>query len=382
LKKLISFTLILCLLAAQSIPAQAADLLSAYAGRLLGDIIALISDEYAGEDEICHTELVEMAIRGMTLLLDSYSVYLNEEELEQLTDSLSGRFTGIGVSVFINDDEQAEISRVFPDTPAREAGLKRGDIITGINQAELQGLTLDEVISHIGQAESTVNLQVLRGGKSLRFTIQKREIQTASIYVDTLDEVLGHSVKGHEAIRYIAVSSITDQASAVFKDIVQDLQKEKIDKIILDLRGNTGGYLDEAIAMCEQIVPAGAICHIVDGQGNKVTRSSRLRQPPFSQVVVLIDRYTASAAELIAAALQDADAAIIVGEKSFGKGAVQSLYYLPTGGGLKLTTEEYLRRSGEKINNIGVTPDYIVDFDEENDPSDDIFLLKALELLK
>jgi carboxyl-terminal processing protease len=354
-----------------------------YAGRFLSEIISIITNEYAG-GEVSEEDLLKAALRGMSMILDPYSDYMDEETYARFTGGLSGRLTGIGVVVRQNSDTGRHvIKRVIPSTPAQEAGLKRGDVIMAVNGSSTENLSLDQVIAIILEAESEIILEALRGGETITFTMTKREIPSISVFVETLDEILGEAGMGYDSIRYIAVTSISVNTAAVLKAAMEDLKREGVTGIILDLRGNTGGYLDVAIEICNFIVPRGPICHIVDARGNRETISSRLVHPPYGQMVVLVDRYTASGAELIAAALQDAESAIIVGELTFGKGVIQGLYTLSgIGGALRLTTEEYLRRNGEKINEVGITPDYIIemDFDKYETPEDDM-LIKALELL-
>jgi carboxyl-terminal processing protease len=363
------------------VPANAKELSASAAGMLLGDLITLISDEYIG-GEVSQKALLEAAIRGMTDILDPYSSYLEENELANFTSGLTGRINGLGVQLkrSVNDEQpEIEIMRVLPDTPAREAGLRKGDIIVAVNEESIKNLSLDEVNDRIEESEDEINLNIRRGGDMLAFELTKREIPSFSVYTETLEEILG--VAGYENIRYIAVTSISSNTALALKHTIDDLQKERIKKIIIDLRGNMGGYLDVAVDICNMLVPAGPVCYIVDANGNRTVVNSPLRKAPFDQIVVLVDRYTASGAELIAAALQDSGAAEIVGEETFGKGVIQSLFNLPTGGGLKLTTEEYLRPNGEKINEIGVVPDYITNSDNHGNAADG-FLLMALELFK
>jgi carboxyl-terminal processing protease len=380
IKRISLFVLIICLIILP-VPVHAYET-SASAGRLLSQLIDLITDEYVG-GEITRENLMEAAIHGMTLILDPYSEYMNAETYARFTGSMTGKLVGIGVQLQHGEDGLHKIIRVLPDTPARESGLMRGDIITMVNGQATEGLLLDEVITLIGDPNiPKTQLSVLRGTETKSFEITKREIQSTSVYMEKLEDILGETGKGHDGIRYIAVTAISQNTATALQAIIEQLQKENIEKIILDLRGNTGGYLDVAIEICNLIVPSGPACFTVDASGNRRTLYSRLSTPPFKEIIVLVDRHTASGAEIIAAALQDAGAAFIIGETTFGKGVIQSMYNLSIGGGLKLTTEEYYRRSGGKINGIGVTPDYEqeTEFEDYETPRDSA-LLKALEIL-
>jgi carboxyl-terminal processing protease len=289
---------------------------------------------------------------------------------------------GVGVQMKINENEQHEIVRVLPDSPAREAGLKKGDIITAINNKNTKGRSLDELIDNIRETERNVTFIVQRGTESITFKIPVQEITSISVYVDTLNDILDEAVEEYDSIRYVAVTSISNNTATTLKSVINNLQKEKVTGVIFDFRDNTGGYLDVAIDICKLLVPSGPICHIVDAKGKKEIITSNLKKTPFEKIVVLVDRYTASGAELITAAMQDAKIAVVVGEVTYGKGVIQQMFSFPTGGGLKLTTEEYLRRSGEKINEIGVIPDIIVEsnFNDYETPRDEA-LLKAVSIL-
>jgi carboxyl-terminal processing protease len=157
------------------------------------------------------------------------------------------------------------------------------------------------------------------------------------------------------------------------------MRREGVTGLILDLRGNTGGYLDVTLEICRMLVPRGIILQTVGAAGRTRTFSSHLNAPPFGTMVVLTDRYTASAAEVIASALQDSGAAIVVGERTYGKGVIQSFFVNPSGGALRLTTEEYFTRNGNAINNVGITPD--VEVARDNRQNHDGTLEKALEII-
>jgi carboxyl-terminal processing protease len=356
--------------------------ISASAGRLLGELIALIYNEYAG-DPVTQQELLEAALYGISSILDPYSGYMNTQAMQQFTGGLAGRLTGVGVQIRMNESNRPEIMRVMPNTPAQEAGLRRGDIIISVNGRSTNRLSLDEVIGHIGDpAHTRAVLQVERDGKRLNFDMLKREIASTTVFTDSLEDLMGDEGKGLDHIRYVAVSSISNNTGRALQRVIEQLQREGVTKLILDLRGNAGGYLDVAIEIGNMLIPSGPVCFTVDNRGRRESLNSTLQVLPFQQVVVLVDEATASAAELIAAAMQDAGSGILVGETTYGKGVVQSIFNISGGGGLKLTTEEYLRRSGGKVNGIGVTPDYVVptprtDYETPRDKG----LLKAVELL-
>jgi carboxyl-terminal processing protease len=330
------------------------------AGWLLSDVIELILEEYAGGDVALET-LVEAALRGMTDVLDPYSEYFGNESLKHFTGSLSGQLTGIGVVMRQNADGKPEVIRVLPNSPAQEAGIHKGDIITTVNGQPVDGCTVTEIAAMI--TDSTLRqafIKVTRGKRVITFNMTKRAIPSVTVFTDTPEELL-RVPAGKTTSRYIAVTSISENTAIDLRSALADCKKNNIQNIILDFRGNGGGYLDVAVEICNMLVPKGPIYHTVDSKGSRLTYYSRLETLPLNKIAVLVDQDTASAAELIAAALQDAGAAVIIGETTYGKGVIQTLFPLRTGGALKLTTEEYLRRSGETINGIGVTPDILIE---------------------
>ncbi|MDR3239211.1 MAG: S41 family peptidase [Clostridiales bacterium] len=330
------------------------------AGEMLSGIISLIMSKYTGS-QTNPESLYESAIRGIMERLDPYSVYFSPEELSGFEKSLSGNLFGIGVSLEIDADGAPVIAWVVQDSPAEKAGLAKGDRFLEIDGQELLGLSLDKTIALITAAKDTVRLRVQTESGPRELSIPKVELKFATVFTEKFENLLDEARDRNNAgLRYIGVSSVGEDTAQEFQSAIERLRKEGVSRIVLDLRGNPGGYMDVILQLCQFIVPKGPILFTVDKDGNRVVINSNLEKSPFEKVVVLTNNSTASAAEVLASALQDAKAASIVGEKTFGKGVIQSLYRLPTGGAIKLTTEKYLRRSGSEIDQIGVTPDVIV----------------------
>ena len=326
------------------------------AGYHLSEVIDLIINRYVG-GPITVDELMEAALRGMTDILDEYSVYLSAAELAQFTQSLTGRLVGIGVSMMEREDGRVEVTRVLPGTPAEEAGVLPGDIVVSVDAMDVTGFHRDDVVALITNPNNErVLISFDRDGYIVTFDILKAEISSPTVIVDRLENIPEASgLRGLDNFRYMQISSVGIATGDDVRTAIEQMQSEGVVGIILDLRGNTGGYLDITVDIANQLVPAGMVLQTVNQAGRRRTYSSILQEAPF-EIVVLVNRFTASAAEVIASALQDADAAVVIGERTFGKGLVQSVYGLATGGALKLTTEEYFRRSGGTINGIGVTP--------------------------
>ena len=348
------------------------------AGYNLAAVIELIVTEYKG-GPISVNDLVEAALRGMAEELDQFSTYLSVEELAQLTGALDGRLVGIGVGMLLRQDGLIEITRIFPHSPALYAGMMAGDILVSVDGHMLAGLHVDEVAALItNPANERVYIVVRRGNSYHNFDILKGEVRSPTVILDRLEgmnEAAGLS--GLDYFRYMQINSVSLTTSNDVRQAIADMQADGVRGIVLDLRGNSGGYLEVTIDIARQLVPQGVILQTVNQAGRRRTYSSALQEVPFEYIVVLVNRFTASAAEVIASALQDSGAAVVIGETTFGKGLVQSVYQLWTGGALRITTEEYFRRSGGSINDVGVVPCIVV----ERVEGSDAVLRRALEVL-
>ena len=329
------------------------------AGELLTDVMDLLMERFVGE-EITPEYLYESALRGMMGSLDPYSQYLTTDEVNQLQKSFSGKMYAIGISLESSDKNGPIISNVIKDSPAEKSGLAKGDILLEVNNKEIKGLTLDSVLSIIGESDIVV-LKIQRGMETFVKSIEKQEIRILTVASAPFENLIEEAKKrDNDTLRYIIITEFGSETDSEFGETISKLRDQGVKSIVLDLRGNPGGYADSVVKVCNRIVPKGTIMYTVDKQGNKVEIASKLEEAPFEKIVVLIDHATASASEVLASALQDSKAAVLVGEATFGKGVIQSLYPLPVGGALKFTTEEYLRRNGEKIDKIGVIPDITI----------------------
>lgn len=332
------------------------------AGYHLSEVIELIMTRYLG-DSITVDMLFEAAIRGMTDELDEFSTYFTAAELSMFTDSLAGRIIGIGITMVLSDDGMVEISRVLPGSPAEGVGVLPGDFLLTVDGEDVTGMPFDSIAAIITDPnEEWVTITVQRQGRVHTFTIQKAEIRNPTVVLERFENMEETSgITGLHNFRYVQINSVGLTTGDDVRQVISIMQSEGVEGIILDLRGNAGGYLDVTIDIANQLVPQGVVLQTINQAGRRRTYSSVLSEMPFDNVVVLVNRFTASAAEVIASALQDSGAAVIVGEPTFGKGLVQSLYLMRTGGGLRITTEEYFRRNGGTINNIGVMPCILVE---------------------
>lgn len=327
-------------------------------------------------------ELTSAAIKGMLEILDDkYADYFSPQQYKQIIESYSGTMSGIGVVVTLNDKDEVLVINVIEGTPAYNAGIVQGDIITAVNGIDIKGKSLDEVVSMIkGEENTEVNITVYRASenKKYSFTIIRKKFYVPNFYLNVIDD----------NILYIQYADFQEEGASKLNEkigqIINEADKNtKIQGIIVDLRNNLGGTLNDAVNFCDLFLESGVIV-TVKGRTNNQDIVEEFKAKPGGYInipmIVLINNYSASAAELSAGALKDLGRAVLVGEKSFGKGTVQVLNDLPDGSGIKFTTAKYYLPSGVSIDGTGITPDIYVAL--TRDDKEDVQLKKALEEIK
>ena len=316
--------------------------------------------------------MTETAIKGYVAgLNDDYSEYLTKEEYEELLISVTGDYVGIGI--YMTQDIEGNIIVLSPiaGSPAEEAGLQTGDIITAINGESCNEMDLDTASSRIkGQEGTTIELEILRENETLKKTVERRKVEIP----DSTSEIL----EGN--IGYIELTTFDEGCADNVEQYLLDFQNQGINSVIIDLRDNTGGIVTEAIDFAELFIKRGDIIMRSYNKADNVTLTkSNNTKPVDMEIVILVNEYSASATEIVAAALKDNKAATIVGTTTYGKGVMQEVMPL-FDGALKVTTEEFKTPNGNEINGIGIMPDEIV---EDNvDTEEDEQLQKAIEILK
>ena len=344
----------------------------------LKNIRSIIDEIYLYSDEIDEELLQENIIRGYVAgLQEPYTVYYNEEETTALFESTSGTFGGIGV-VIMQDRTTglATFTTIYDDCPGKKAGFKSGDIVYKVNGEDVSGMDLDSIVTRIrGEVGTDVEITVLRGETGEEYTgvATRALIENDTVEYEMKDGKLGY-------IQLTAFESVTyDQ----FKEALEDLTKQGMKGLIVDLRNNTGGNLDTVCEILDLILPKGTIVSIKDKNGNGQTFSSDDKNKLEVPLVVLTNGYSASASEIFAGAVQDYEIGKLVGTKTYGKGIVQNIYSLGDGTSLKITSSEYFTPNGRNIHEKGIEPDVEVEYvyDEAN-PDKDNQLDKAIEVLK
>ncbi|MBP8718322.1 MAG: S41 family peptidase [Candidatus Atribacteria bacterium] len=337
------------------------------------EALSIVRSEYI-EKDIPITKLVEGAIKGMVLELDDpYSRYLDPISFQREQENIfMGHFDGLGITVTIVEEQLTVISPI-EDTPAYHAGIKANDKIMKIDGESTKGITLDEAVN------------ILRGekGTPVTLTIKRENVEDLLEFTIIRDTIIIEAVKEklleEEQFGYIRISTFNANTAPELKEVLNNFKEIPLEGIILDLRNNPGGLLESAIEVASQFIKEGDIVQI-KGR-NDLTRSYKSygHKYPDWPLVVLINKGSASASEIVAGAIQDYDRGIIMGEQSFGKGLVQQVYPLSNGSALTISTSEYYTPKGRIINNIGIKPDIIIPIEEELE--EDIQLEAAIDLL-
>ncbi|HAN10824.1 MAG TPA: hypothetical protein DCP90_09485 [Clostridiales bacterium] len=324
------------------------------------DMMDTILENYVG-GQVSREELVEGALKGMYSKLDAYSTYYTKDEYDDFIESVSGEFVGIGVKVK-KKDAYILVDEVLEKTPAEKSEMLPGDVITMVDGEDVKDMTLDEALSKIkGVQDTKVTLTIKRGADILEKQVIRDKIQINAIKVKRINELFPNATdKEIKKMRYISISEFNSSVYSEFRKAIEEMKDKRVKGLIIDLRNNPGGYLDQVIKICKLVVPEGPIVHTIDKEGSKETSSSELKEAPFS-IVVIVNENTASASEILTGAIKDSKVGIIVGEKTFGKGVVQKVFRDIYGNYFKLTVQEYLTRNGTSINKVGITPDIIVE---------------------
>ncbi len=325
---------------------------------LFGEVLETINKEYV--TEIDQAEAMDSAINGVLQSLDPYSSYMNPEVFEEMQTDTSGEFGGLGIEVSM---EAGVVKVITPidDTPASRAGIKSGDYIVRINGEQVQGKTLMEAVNLMrGPVGSSIEITIRRKGlkKAKIFKIVREIIEIQSVSSKLIDKKIG----------YLRLRAFNENSSNQLKKEIINFEKENIlTGYILDLRNNPGGLLSQAIRISDFFLEDGMIVY-TKGRKSRENRKffakkgDKIKGKP---LIILINNGSASASEIVAGALKDLKRAILLGEKTFGKGSVQSIIPLRNRGALRLTISKYYLPSGKSISGVGVLPDIVIEEEGE-----------------
>lgn len=322
--------------------------------------------------EVDEATLTEGMMKGLFEALDDpYSVFMDASEFEQHSAALSGEFPGIGIYYQPNEKGQVEIVSPIEGTPADRAGLQPKDVILSVDGIAYTSETIDDMVDAIkGEVGTTVELKIFRpkSKEEIDMTVERAWISTEVAYSKVLEDSIG----------YVRLTLFDEDSASALKKHLDAFEKQGLKKVVFDLRQNHGGYLDEALKIADMFLDEAVIVSTKGRNGEDEVHMAKNGKYDF-ELVVLIDEGSASASEIVTGALKDNDAATIVGDTSFGKGLVQTIYTYNGGRGYKLTTSQYFTPDGSYIHKKGIDPDVPVTLDE--DPETDEQLDKAVELL-
>ena len=321
---------------------------------LFGDVFQRVQEQYV--EEVTDKELIEAAISGMLQSLDPHSSYLSDESYKDMQVKTKGTFGGLGIEITMEDGVVKVVSPI-DETPAAQAGMQSGDLIIGINGLSIRGLSINDAVSKLrGPIGSKVTITVIRNKQEpFELEITRDIIKIRSVR---------HSIINN--VGYVRLTTFSETTTKGMNSSINKIKKElgnKFQGLILDLRNNPGGLLNQSISVADSFLNQG---EIVSTKGRKNNDTSRVFAKKGDLIdgkplVVLINSGSASASEIVAGALKDHSRAIIIGTRSFGKGSVQSIIPLKNGGGIRLTISKYYLPSGESISEIGVLPDIFVE---------------------
>ena len=339
-----------------------------------------LEKKYIGE--INDEELIEGAVKGyVDALGDPYTTCYTKKEMKTIMEETNGNFVGIGVYM-TKDLEKNAILIIKPieNSPAEKAGILPGDLITKVDDVEYTGDKLEEASNKIRGEEGTkVKLEIYRNGETKTFELTRTKVVVSHVTTKVLNNDIG----------YIAISDFEGECASEFETKYKQLEKQGIKKLIIDIRNNGGGIVDEALKIANMLVDKDSTLLITKDKSDKEEVTKATEKPIINiPTVVLVNEYSASASEILAGALKDNGKATLVGTKTYGKGIIQELHQLSDGSGLKITVSEYYTPNHNAIHKIGITPDVEVDLSEDVkqqttiQEKDDNQLQKAIEILK
>ena len=350
--------------------------------KYLNKIKTTIDKYYLWKNDINEEDLRNSAIEGYVAGLgDEYTEYIPSNKMKEYTENITGSFVGVGIYM-VADEETNRVLVYYPipESPAEKAGIKSGDLIISVDGTEYTAKDFDRIASFIkGEAGTKVNLVIERDGERMSFNLTRERITTNPITAKIFENNIG----------YLKVPSFDEDTANSFKEKVQELQNKGAEKLIIDLRNNGGGIVDEAVDIADMLLEKGkTIISTVNNRDKKNVTYSKNDPTITMPVIVLVNENSASASEILIGALKDNGRAKIIGTKTYGKGVIQTVISLSDGSGIKITTAEYYTPKGTAIHEIGIDPDIEVKLPDDTkniysvDKEHDTQLKKAIEELK
>ncbi|MCR5788006.1 MAG: S41 family peptidase [Bacilli bacterium] len=336
------------------------------------EVYSSVNEEYY--EDINKNEMIEAAIKGMLDYLgDNYTTYMDINQTSMLNDALTGEYKGIGILI-----EDHMIKEVFSKSPAEKAGLLNGDIIIRINGIDVTDVSADEVAKRIKSSKGNMTISVSRNNEELTFELSTEKLYVPAISSKVLDDT---------SIGYIRIATFSSTVANQVSDALDELKDKNISSLIIDLRSNSGGFLNAAEDVSSLFLEKGKVIYSLKSKKLNDIVKDKTKAKTNYKIVVIVDENTASAAEIVASALKESYGATIVGKTSYGKGKVQQTISLIDGSMAKYTSAKWYTPNGTNIDKKGITPDVDVDLTLEKDVNGNVTkiidsqLLKAIEVL-
>lgn len=342
------------------------------------EVYDLINDSYY--KDVDKKSIIEGAINGMLEALDDpHTSYFNKAETDNFNEVMNGSYEGIGAEISLDQDGNVIVFSVFKNSPAAEAGLKFNDKILEVNDKSTKGMNTTEVVSLIKDKEKkNAKIKINRDGEEMTFDVEKRVVIIESV------ESKIYNIN-NKKIGYVIINTFANNTYDQFRTNIENLEKENISGLVIDVRGNSGGYLHSVTNMLDMFLPKGTVSYQIADKKTTYKYTATTSESRNYPIAVLVDKSSASASEILAVGLKESYDAVVVGTYTYGKGTVQTTKDLSSGGMIKYTIQKWLSPKGNWINDVGVKPTYEVELskDYEDNPTDenDNQLQKALNVV-
>ena len=341
--------------------------------RLLMRVMERVRQDYVDGEKITYSELIQAAMRGMLNTLDPHSEFMDSRKYTDLKNDTEGAFGGVGIVVGVRDNFLTVVSPM-EDSPAYEAGILAGDRIVKIEGRSTEKITLNEAVRKLrGEAGSDVNISVMRRAGEEGSQIKEFTLTRAIIKVDTVKDINGgrEFPLSQDKIGYIRLTQFGEHTTEELRKALKKLDEAGMKGLVLDLRNNPGGLLDQAVKVCDIFLPSDQLIVSTEGRHARLKgeeyKATGKDEYPNLRIAILVNKWSASASEIVAGCLQDLNRAFVVGEQTFGKGSVQSIMPLNDGRALRLTTAKYYTPSHKVIHERGITPNATVNLSDEEE---------------
>ena len=341
--------------------------------RLLMRVMERVRQDYVDGEKVTYSELIQAAMKGMLNTLDPHSEFMDSSKYNELKNDTEGAFGGVGIVVGMRDNFLTVISPM-EDSPAYNAGILAGDRIVRIEGRNTEKITLPEAVHKLRGKEGTdVTISIMRRAGENAGEIKDYKLTRAVIKVDTVKDINGKREfsLNDDKIGYVRITQFGENTTDELRNALKKLDKAGMEGLVIDLRNNPGGLLDQAVKVCDIFLPSNQLIVSTEGRDGRSKgdeyKASGKDEYPDLRIVVLVNRWSASASEIVSGCLQDLKRAYVIGEQTFGKGSVQSIMPLNDGSALRLTTAKYYTPSHKVIHERGITPDSIVTHSPEEE---------------